>query len=95
MRGIQGGAVLFFLGSSVLQGSQIELRGWIEGVGGGANHKDKRRNSASSAGGVLEFSCNALLFSLEGRNGSGEGCAPPSPVTPPLHGSITLELSPS
>ena len=60
MRGIQGGAVLFLFGSSVLQGSQIELRGWIEGVGGGANHKDERRNSASSAGGVLEFQRTAV-----------------------------------
>ena len=32
MRGIQGGAASFLFGSSVLQGSQIELRGRIEGV---------------------------------------------------------------
>ena len=79
----------------MLQVSRIDPWEWTEVVGGSVSHEDKRRNLASSAGGVLEFNCNALLFSLEGRNGSGEGCAPPSPVTPPLHGSVTLELSPS
>ena len=42
---------------------------------------------------ALEFNCNERLFSLE-RRGGGEGCAPLSQVTSPLHGSVTLELFP-
>ena len=45
--------------------------------------------------GVLEFNGNELLFSLGRRDGGGEGCAPPSQITSPLRGSVTLELSSS